>query len=420
MKLDVNSLISLEEAQRSLLKAAAPLASEVVLLTNARGRVLAENVRACRDEPECLRVAMDGYGVCSADVETATAEGGIFLPVVGTVSAGERGCQEVRRGVAVRVMTGTTLPKGADAVVPEELTETVAEGIRVIAPVGPGDHIIPVGAEYRKGQLLMSSGTVLRPAELTVVAALGYTKVTVRRKPRVAVLATGDELAAVGESLGPEEVFASNLHTLTNLVENCGCTATPLGIAPDSLDALMAAIERGMEFDVVITTGGSGRGEKDLVSVAVAALGGEFAFQGVAMRPGKQSMFAKLGKTLMFGLPGRPSAAHIAFEQLVRPVLLRMLGISHVLLPEIGAELVHPLRVRGQVLSFLLCRLVFGEGAPLVRPLRSETEGILPELLTANGLLKVPPGRKQLEAGESVRVQLLDLGLDGFSYFAVP
>ncbi len=410
--------IFLEEAQRRVLAEVAPLATEVVQLKDGRGRVLAEEIRASQDEPQVAQVAMDGYAVRSGDVKSASPEEGILLAVVGVVSAGQQSHLTVKRGEAIRVMTGGSVPKGADAVVPQEATETVAGGIRVLAPVAPRQHLIPVGAEFRRDQHLISSGTILQPKELSILATLGYTTVTVWRRPEVAVLATGSELVEVGKKLKRGEVFASNVHMVAHLVSRCGGMAIPLGIAGDNLDNLSAAIQRGMEADLVVTTGGTGKGDKDLLSAAVATLNGELCFRGIAMTPGKQTLFAKLGETLLFGLPGRPPATYIAFEQLVRPALLRMLGISQPLLPEIAATLCGPIQVRGKVLSFLFCRLIFKPNGPEVTSLRSETKGIFAEMLAANGLLKIPPGRDRLEEGSQVRVQLLDLGLDGLSYFS--
>lgn len=420
MAVNVNKLISLEEAQSLILATVSPLATEAVQLSDASGRILAEDVRASKDEPSIPLAAMDGYGVQSMDVEFATPQKGVVLPVVGAVSAGDNRHHELNRGEAVKVMTGAPLPVGADAVVPMEMTEGVSEGIRITTPVAQGDYIVPAGAEFHQNQQLLSSGAVLRPNELTILAALGYTMVTVRKKPEVAVLATGTELVEVGTRLGPGQTFASNLHTVAHLVKRCGGKTTSLDIAGDNLDNLVGYIQRGMKADVVVTTGGTGKGDKDLVSAAITTLNGDLCFRGIAMTPGKQTLFAKLGGTLFFGLPGRPTATYIAFEQLVRPALFRMLGLSPALLPEITARLSRTIQVKGKILSFLFCRLIFGPEGPQVESLRSGTRGILTEMLAANGLLKVPPGIERLEQGELVRVQPLDLGLEGLSYFSAP
>ncbi len=420
MAVNVNKLISLEEAQGLALAAAVPLAAEQVQLENASGRVLAEEVRALRDEPPLTQAAMDGYAVHSEDVDAASSENSVFLAVVGTVGPGQQIDQQLKRKEAIRVMTGAILPAGADAVVPQEMTEIVAEGVVVKAPVALGDYLISAGAELQMDQHLLSGSTVLGAKELTILATQGYSTVKVRRQPVVAVLATGSELVEVGQSLDQKGVFASNLHTVSHLVNHYGGRARALGIAGDKVERLARFIEKGSRADVIVTTGGTGKGEKDLVSSAISTLGGDVLFHGVAMSPGKQALFAKLGGTLLFGLPGRPAATYIAFEQLVRPVLLQMLGLSQVFPPETTAVLSGSVKVRGKLLSFLFGRLIFGPAGLEVESLRSERKGILTEMLAANCLLQVPPGRDRLDKGEPVKVQLLDLGLDGLSYFEVP
>ena len=420
MAVNVNKLVSLEEAQGLALAAAATLATEQVQLENASGRVLAEEVRAIRDEPPSTQAAMDGYAVHSEDVNAASSEKEVFLAVVGTVGPGQQIDQQLKRKEAIRVMTGAILPAGADAVVPQEMTEIVAEGVVVKAVVVSGDYLIPAGAELQMDQHLLSDSTVLGVRELTILATQGYSAVKVRRQPVVAVLATGSELVEVGKSLDQKGVFASNLHTVSHLVNHYGGRARALGIAGDKVERLARFIEKGSRADVIITTGGTGKGEKDLVSAAISTLGGNVLFHGVAMSPGKQALFAKLGGTLLFGLPGRPAATYIAFEQLVRPVLLQMLGLSQVFPPETTAVLSGSVKVRGKLLSFLFGRLIFGPAGLEVESLRSERKGILTEMLAANCLLQVPPGRDRLDEGEPVKVQLLDLGLDGLSYFEVP
>ncbi|MES0395940.1 MAG: gephyrin-like molybdotransferase Glp [Syntrophobacteria bacterium] len=420
MAVNVNKLVSLEEAQGLALAAAVPLATEKMQLENGSGRVLAEEIRALRDEPPSTQAAMDGYAVHSEDVNAASSENSVFLAVVGTVGPGQQIDQQLKRKEAIRVMTGAILPAGADAVVPQEMTEIVAEGVVVKAVVASGDYLIPAGAELQMDQHLLSCSTVLGAKELTVLATQGYSTVKVRRQPVVAVLATGSELVEVGKSLDQKGVFASNLHTVSHLVNHYGGRARALGVAGDKVERLARFIEKGSRADVIVTTGGTGKGEKDLVSSAISTLGGDVLFHGVAMSPGKQALFAKLDETLLFGLPGRPAATYIAFEQLVRPVLLQMLGLSQVFPPETTAVLSGSVKVKGKLLSFLFGRLIFGPAGLEVESLRSERKGILTEMLAANCLLQVPPGRDRLDKGEPVKVQLLDLGLGGLSYFEVP
>lgn len=414
----VNELTSLEEAQQIVLGMVQPLPTETVPLENGGGRVLAQEITASTDKPSTAQAAMDGYAVRSADVESASPRGSLFLKVVGSIGPGQRSEHRLRGGETLRVMTGTPLPEGADAIVPEEITEIVSGRVRVMAPVESGEYLFPVGAEIRRGQKIVSEGKVLRAGELSALAIQGYQRLEVIRQPVVSVLATGSELKEVGKQLTTEEVFASNLHTVSQLVKRCGGVLRSAEIVSDDLQSLTESIHRASQADVVITTGGTGRGERDLLSEAIATLDGELFFRGVNISPGKQTILAQVNATPLFGLPGRPAATYVAFEQLVRPMLLGLLGLSQAFLPEITATLTNSMRITGENFSFLFSRLTFGPRGPVVEALRSATTGIMAEMLASNGLIKVEPGRGLLKAGERVRVQLLDLGLDGLSYFA--
>jgi molybdopterin molybdotransferase len=417
MAVDVNKLVPLQEAQQIVLGQAQPLPTELVQLEDGGGRVLARGIRASIDEPSTTQAAMDGYAVRSADVQSASPEEDLFLKVVGLIGPGQRSEHRLKRGETLRVLTGATLPEGADAIVPEEMTEIHSPRVRVMAPVTPGDYLLPAGAGIRRGQRLIARGKVLRARELTALATQGYQTLEAVRQPVVSVLATGSELKEIGDKLQGGEIFASNLHTVSQLVKRCGGVIRSRGIAGDDLPSLIESIRRENQADVIVTTGGTGRGEKDLVSAAIAALDGKLFFHGVAMSPGKQTIFAQLDETLVFGLPGRPVATYVAFEQLVRPVLFRMMGLSPVFLPEVTARLTHSMRLKGRTFSFLFSRLTFGPMGPEAQALLSKRQGIMAEMLMSNGLIKVEPGRDRFKEGEEVRVQLLDLGLDGLSYF---
>jgi molybdopterin molybdotransferase len=417
MAVDVNRPVSLDEAQQIVLGKVQTLPSELVPLEDGGDRVLAKEMRAPLDEPATTQAAMDGYAVRSTDVESASPERYLFLKVIGVIGPGKPSEYRLKEGEALGVMTGASLPEGADAVVPQEMTESISGKVRVMVPVRPGDYLYPVGAEIRRGQQLIPGGKILRAKELTVLATQGYDRLEVIRQPVVSALASGSELKKVGERRDLGEVFASNLHTVSQLVKRCGGVIKSAEIAGDDLRNLTESIGRASQADVVITTGGTGRSEKDLLSAAIASLDGELFFHGVTMSPGKQTIFAQVNKTLLFGLPGRPVATYVAFEQLVRPMLLRMIGLSQVFLPEVTATLTNSIRLKGGTFSFLFSRCTCGPSGPVVEALRSTRQGIMAEMLTSNGLIKVEPGEKFLEGGDRVRVQLLDLGLDGLSYF---
>ena len=411
--------IGLAEAQRLILGVVEALGSEMVALAEGCGRVLAEEVRARRDHPPLPRSAMDGYAVRSEDLAQPSPRG-ISFKVMGLIGPGAAAATRINRGEAIRIMTGGSLPEGADAVVPQEMVETVAEGIRLGLTLKPGDYVIAAGSEAREGQSLMKPGLVLGPLELTILAELGHPEVRVRGRPRVAVLATGDELVTAGDQGTPDPVFPSNLQLLLHLVRAAGSEAVSLEAVKDRRDLLDAALRQGMAAEVVITTGGTGRGDRDLVAAAVAEVGGELLFRGVAMSPGKQTLCARVGRTLVLGLPGRTPAVHIAFLQLVRPALLAMLGLPQVYSPEVAARLAQPLRVQADLTSFVHSRLLLGGDGPEVSPVRAEAGGFMAQMLAANSLAVIPPGREQMEAGERVPVQPLNFGLEALRYFVAP
>jgi molybdopterin molybdotransferase len=411
--------ISLEEAQRLILGSVQTLGSEVVRIEEAFGRVLTEEVRAPRAYPPAPRAAMDGYAVRSGDL-AHLPPGGAVLRVMGVVGPAASDESKLGQGEAVRILTGGPLPEGADAVAPQEAAEAAPGGIRLRSAVRPGDYVVPAGSEARAGQLLMGSGTVLGAVELAVLADLGCREVRTRRRPRVAVMATGDELVAGRETGVPHTVYASNLQLLLHLVGAAGGEAVSLEIVRDRVDLLGAALRRGLEAEVVVTTGGTGKGDRDLAAAAVTELGGKPLFRGVAVRPGRQTLCARVGHTLLFGLPGRPPAAHVSFLQLARPALLKMLGMPQVLLPEVTARLRQPLQVKPRLLTLVYARLQLGPNGPEVSPVGAEDGGLMAQMLAANGLLVIRPGRERLDAGEQVRVQLLNAGLDALRYFAAP
>ena len=411
--------IGLEEAQRLILGVVEALDSEVVPLAAGCGRVLAEEVRARRDYPPFPRSAMDGYAVRSEDLAQPSPRG-ISLKVTGLAGPGAASAARISRGETIRILTGGPLPAGADAVVPQEMVETVPDGIRLHLALRSGDYVIPAGSDAREGQSLVSPGLVLGALELTVLADLGYSEIRVRRRPRVSALATGDELVAAREPGTPHTVFPSNLQLLVHLVRAAGGEAEALEAVKDRRDLLDAALRRSLEAEVVVTTGGTGRGDRDLVAAAVAELGGELLFRGVAMSPGKQALAARVGQALVFGLPGRTPAAHIAFLQLVRPALLAMLGLPQVYSPEVAARLTQPVRVQADLTSFIHSRLLLGGDGPEVSPVGAEAGGLMAQMLAANSLVVIPPGREQVEAGERVRIQPLNFGLEALRYFAAP
>lgn len=399
--------VTVQEARRRVLEAAAsPLAPEVVALLDAADRVLTADLVAPRDLPPWDNSQMDGYAVRAADLAA-----GARLDVIETVLAGQTPARTVGPGQAIRIMTGAPMPKGADTVVPVE--STAAEGrdaMRLTAkPPMRGDFVRAAGEDVRGGTVAIAKGTRLTPAALGIAASLGLVRVPVHRRPVVAILATGDELAEPGTDAGPNRIYASSSIALAAAVTRAGGVARYAGIAADTRDALRAKLTEALSgADVLLTTGGVSVGEADHMRDVLAELGLEARFERVAQRPGYPLLFGTIRNTLVFGLPGNPVSTLVSFEVYVQPALLRLQGRPRVFAPVIAATLDAPLRGGGSRFQFLRAVVRRERDAWLVRTTGSQSSGVLTSLLLGNSLILVPAGSTNLQKGDTVQVQLLD------------
>ncbi|TDR94398.1 gephyrin-like molybdotransferase Glp [Enterovirga rhinocerotis] len=301
-----------------------PVGREEVALADAIGRTLAEDVAATRDQPPFAASAMDGYAVREADLADLPRR----LIVVGTSVAGRRHPGIVGPGEAVRIFTGAPIPEGADAIVIQEDTEAADDTVAVRAKEPPGRYIRPAGLDFRQGETLVRAGQRLDARLITLAASAGRASLLVRRRPRVAVLATGDELVRPGETPGPDQIVASNPYGLRALIERAGGEMLDLGIARDTLDDLGRRIEaaRAAKADLLVTLGGASVGDHDLVQQALAGAGMELGFWRVALRPGKPLMNGRLGRMLLLGLPGNPVSSIVCGILFVVPAIRALLG----------------------------------------------------------------------------------------------
>jgi molybdopterin molybdotransferase len=321
-----------EALSRILGSIPAPVSAEAVALDQAAGRTLAADVAALRTQPPFAASAMDGYAVRAADAAGVPAS----LDVIGASAAGHGFPGPVGPGEAVRIFTGAPLPEGADAVVIQEDTEALDGRVRVLEAARQGRHIRPAGLDFREGEVLLQAGQRLDARRLALAAAMGHPSLPVRRKPRVAILATGDELVRPGEAAGPDQIVASNPYALRAMVERAGGEAIDLGIARDTIDDLVRHIDRAsaLAADLLITLGGASVGEHDLVQPALTQRGLELGFWRVALRPGKPLMHGRLphpGSSpepgmLLLGLPGNPVSSIVCGILFVVPAIRGMLG----------------------------------------------------------------------------------------------
>ncbi len=320
-----------EARARVLASVTASLPAEPVALANAHGRTLAAAVLADGPWPTTDRSAMDGFAVVAGIAGLAD---GTTLPVVGESLAGRPFGSALAAGQAIRIMTGAVVPDGADAVVPVEQTSGfVGASVRFSAPVRAGQHVRKMGSEVRPGAELLAAGTRIHAAEVGALAVLGHAEVAVRQRPRVAILATGDEVVPVASLPAPHQVRESNSWAMAAQVAECGGSAVRLGIAPDETVALRAALLQGLqEADVLVTIGGISKGTHDLVHGTLAELGVQTQFHGIDLKPGRPTFFGRCPEVAgrrarwVFGLPGNPASSFTVFDLLVRPLLLALQG----------------------------------------------------------------------------------------------
>lgn len=401
-------MLTVEEARERVLARFQPLPAEAVPLEEALGRVLAEDALAQASSPPFANSAMDGYALRSADTLGATEAAPARLRLIGEVPAGSVFPGVVGAGEAVRILTGAPLPDGADAALQQELTEVADGWVSVGAPVAVGTNVRYAGEDARPGMLLARAGTELGPAEIALLAALGVSPARVTRRPRVAILATGDELVPVGQPLKPGQIYNSNTPYLLAAVTRAGAEPTALGIAPDREDALRAVLARAREgFDLILTSGGVSVGDYDLVKQMLSEQGA-MEFWRVRMRPGKPLAFGTLGETPLLGLPGNPVSAAVTFELFGRPAIRRMLGAAQVERPMIDVVLDGDEQRRAERRHFVRVRLASRGGTLVARATGGQDSHLISSLQGATALLIVPEGEGVIRSGEVCQALLLN------------
>jgi len=388
----VSALPRIDEALALVLARVAPLEAEDVPVGDASGRVLAEPVRAPTDLPPFDSSAMDGYAVRAADTPG-------HLEIVGHSAAGRPESRVLAPGEAIVISTGAVVPDGADAVVPVEWTSGEVDTQRVAV----GDNVRPRGGDVRRGTVVAAAGSVLRPAEVGALAAVGVGTVRCVRRPRAFVLATGTELRAPGQALAPGEIYESNTVALRAQLVSAGADVTVLGSVGDDEDATRAALERGLEGDLLVTSGGVSVGPHDLVRASLASLDAEEVFWRVAVKPGKPIAFAVRGRTLVFGLPGNPVSSLVDFELFVRPAVLALQGAAQPGPSYLPGRLGAPLRRNDQRDELVRARARAERDGIVLEPLAGQDSHMIVRSSAATALVLVPHGAGVLPEGAPVR-----------------
>ena len=392
-------MISIAEAIAQVMSAVVPLAVEEVGIATARGRVVASDVVAGFDIPPFPNSQMDGFAVRSRDLDGTSEESPGQLRVVATIAAGDAPVNAIGPGEAIRIMTGGAIPDGADAVVKVEDTTTEGATVVVRHAPRPGEFVRPAGEDLRTGDRVLRAGRVLRPADVGLLASLGLPTVRVRVRPRVAVLATGDELVDLGQPLGPGRIYNSNAYTLAAAVEEVGGAAVVFPIVRDSREALRAAFAATRGFDAVLSTGGVSVGDFDFVKEIMDEQGLERRFWQVAQKPGKPITFAARDGQLFFGLPGNPVSSLVCFELYVAPALRRALGMPDVFAPAVDVVMESGVRTAKALCELVRCTLRHEGGRLLASPTGTQSSGVLRSLSLADCLVVSPAGVDELAAG---------------------
>jgi len=385
--LTVNDLLTIDDALRLILERVQPLDAEDVAIEEAAGRVLAEPARAAVDLPPFPSSAMDGYALRAADTPGT-------LPVAARIAAGRPAPRALAAGEAMAIATGGVVPDGADAVIPVEYVDVHDNNVVISGDVAPGDNVRRRGGDVSAGDTVVEAGVRLGPPQVGALAAAGVAQVRCARRPRAAVLATGTELRRPGEPLGPGDIYESNSLILTAQLRSAGAEVERLSAVADDERATREAVARGLDADLLVTTGGVSVGPHDLVRAAEAALGVHEVFWRVA--------FGVRGRRLVFGLPGNPVSSLVGFELFVRPAVLALQGLDDPRPPFRPGRLAHAVRRNGARDDLMRARTRVEEGDVLLDPLSGQESHMIVRAAGADALVLIPRGEGELSAGAAV------------------
>jgi molybdopterin molybdotransferase len=393
-------LLPVADAFALVMEGLSPLETEQVPIGEARGRALAEDLAARLTQPPFDASAMDGFAVRAQDLAKLPAT----FRLIGEALAGSGFAGAVGRGEAVRIFTGAPVPRGADTIVIQEDAD-LADHVVTVKEAEAGRHIRPRGQDFKQGEVLLREGTRLGPRELMLAAAMNYAELPVRRRPKVAILSTGDEVVPPGSDPGPDQIVSSVAVGLAALIEAQGGEAMSLGIAKDNPESIVTLARAGSAADILVTIGGASVGERDLVSAALRSEGLDLVFQKIAMRPGKPLLYGRMGTQRVLGLPGNPVSAFVSALVFLMPMLRRLLGIEEAGRGLVEAVLDGDLAPNGPREHYLRAVSEWtASGERLVRPLPAQDSSLMADFARADCLIVLAPNAPALASGERVSI----------------
>jgi molybdopterin molybdotransferase len=400
-------MLSVEQAQEQILSQVTALPAEQIALAVVQGRVLAHDLASPLDLPPFANSSMDGYAVRAEDLSLASDTTPVTLRLIGEVPAGGVFAGEVSPGTAVRIFTGAPVPAGADAVLQQELTRRAGDSadVLMLASVKAGQNVRSAGSDLRRDTIIVHRGTTINAPELGIIAATGYAAVPVTRRPRVTIVATGDELIPPGQPLGPGQIYNSNAFLLAAAVREAGGEPVVLPVAHDREDEIRDRFTQSLQTDLILTSGGVSVGDYDLVRAILTQMG-QIDFWRVNVRPGKPLAFGKIGATRVIGLPGNPASSAVTFELFARPLIRAMLGCAEIYRPQMTAALGESI-ARGERRHFVRAHLQWENGRVIAHPTGDQDSHRITSLLGAQALLIIAEGQGMVAAGEIVPALLL-------------